>query len=145
MNVHTRMPEVPQFSALQEIELPDISNLNLPLVPERWLMIVTPVGIKKKSKGGILIPEQAQDDQYWTSGLGMVVAHGPAVYRGRQFADKGLSPEDAPPVGSLVVYNAKTPLRVKVDDLVLIYINDDATLARVPDASQAHRIVFTFA
>src|SRR5688572_20302982 len=90
------------------LDIPEIKPL--PFEPDRWLILVAQVGIKTTT-GGIEIPTIVGENMAWTSGLGRVMALGKAVYQGRQFAEKGLTPEDAPKVGSYVLFNAKTPLR----------------------------------
>lgn len=106
--------------------------IDLPFKPDRWLMIVAQVK-PKSTTGGIDIVDIVQENLAWTSGLGRVMAVGKAVYEGRQFADKGLGPDDAPKVGDFVIFNAKTPLRIPYEGRDYIFINDDATLARVTD------------
>jgi hypothetical protein len=106
--------------------------IDLPFKPDRWLMIVAQVK-PKSTTGGIDIVDIVQENLAWTSGLGRVMAVGKAVYEGRQFADQGLGPDDAPKVGEFVIFNAKTPLRIPYEGRDYIFINDDATLARVTD------------
>lgn len=110
------------------LDIPEI--VELPFKPDRWLMIVAQVK-PKATTGGIEMPNIVEENLAWTSGLGRVMAVGKAVYEGRQFADKGLGPDDAPKVGDFVIFNAKTPLRIKYEERDYIFINDDATLARV--------------
>jgi hypothetical protein len=116
--------------------MPDLAGIEV----ETTQILLKPVGIKRR-KGAIIFSDQTIDDQYWTHGLGRVAKLGPSVYRGKRFADLGLSPEDAPPVGAVVNYNARTPRRVKIDGEVFIIVNDDAIGLRI-DPAQAHRITF---
>jgi co-chaperonin GroES (HSP10) len=127
-NAKVRSAAVAKIMARKvELDIPEL--IDLPWQPDRWLMVVSQVTISKV--GSFEIPEQMQEDQHWTSGVGRIIALGQAVYMGRQFADKGLTPEDAPKVGDFVIFNAKTPLRFKYRDRTYITINDDATLGRV--------------
>lgn len=113
-----------------ELDIPDL--VDLPWTPDRWLMVVSPVA--KSKIGSIELTEESRDGQQWISGVGRVIAVGPALYKGPQFANKGLKPEDAPKPGDFVIYNARTPLRFKYQGRVYITLNDDATLGRVhPD------------
>lgn len=112
------------------LDIPDL--VELPFKPDRWLLVVAQVK-PKATTGGIEVVDLVQENLAWTSGLGRVMAVGPAVYEGRQFADKGLGPADAPKVGDFVIFNAKTPLRIPYKGRDYIFINDDAPLARVTD------------
>lgn len=108
--------------------------------PHRFLMALMPVDIKAKI-GSIFIPDGAIEAQMWINGLGKVCALGPGVYKGRRYEEMGLSPEDAPKIGDIVIYNAKSPNRITVDGRTLIYVADDATTASV-DPALAHLIKF---
>jgi co-chaperonin GroES (HSP10) len=99
-------------------------------VPERFQLAVKQVGLRKQSAGGILLPDQVVDNQKWLQGVGVVVAKGPAVYRGKKFEDMGLHPNDAPKVGDLVMFEARAPRRAEVDGETILYIPDDAAFAR---------------
>lgn len=118
--------------------LPDLEGIEV----ETTQILLRPVGIKRRV-GAIILADQTVDDQYWTHGLGRVAKLGPSVYRGKRFADLGLSPEDAPAIGTVVNYNARTPRRIKIDGEVFIIVNDDAIGLRI-DPKQAHRVSFTF-
>ena len=109
------------------LDIPDL--IDLPWTPDKWHIVVSQVTVT--AVGSIEMTEQNQADQAWTSGVGRVMAVGPAVYQGRQFADKGLLPEHAPKVGDFVIFNSRSPLRCSYMGRVYITINDDATLGRV--------------
>jgi co-chaperonin GroES (HSP10) len=123
----------------------EIYDLDTPVpqgvpTPHRYLVLVMPVMVKSKI-GSIFLPDQAVDDQLWINGLGKVCAVGPGVYKGRRFEEIGLTPEDAPKIGDVVVYNAKSPNRIMVDGRKLLFVNDDALFGTVDPAS-AHLITF---
>lgn len=132
----------PQVDARNGLE---IYNLDTPIpegipTPERFLLFVMPVDVKDRI-GSLFIPDSAVEAQLWVNGIGKVCAKGPGVYRGRRFEEQGLTPDDAPSVGDLVIYNAKSPNRIKIAGRTLILVADDAILARV-DPAHAHKIVF---
>ncbi len=81
------------------------------IYPSLYWYLIAPVGIVRKSIGGIIMPDTAVSNQKWTHGTGVVLAHGPAVYRGRTFAEMGITPEHAPQVGHIVTYDPKAPKR----------------------------------
>jgi hypothetical protein len=110
--------------------------------PDRFYMLVTQVKIREKV-GSIILPGTAVKDQDWTHGLGIVVKVGPAVYKGRRFADIGLDESDGFTPGDLVLFNAgASPNRIYVDDRLFLMITDDSVRAR-PKREHAHRIKFT--
>jgi co-chaperonin GroES (HSP10) len=114
--------------------------------PDRFYLLITQVGIKTKSSGGILLPGTTVSDQEWNHGLGLVVKVGPAVYRGKRFEDMGLHPSEGPKPGDLVLFQARTPNRIKVEipgggDRLFLEIADDAILGRV-QREHMHRIKF---
>ena len=109
-------------------------------VPHRFLIALMPVDIKARV-GSIILPDSAIDAQLWLNGLGKVCAVGPGVYRGRRFAEMDLGPADAPKVGDIVIYNAKSPNRLIVSGKTLIYVADDAISATV-DPDLAHLVQF---
>lgn len=113
--------------------------------PDRFLMTVTQVAIKKKV-GLLHLPDQTIADQEWNHGLGLVIKVGPAVYQGQRFKDMGLDENHAPKVGDLVLFQAKTPNRIKVDlpgggSRLFLQIADDAILGRVK-REHMHRVKF---
>jgi len=123
----------------------EIYDLDTPVpqgvpTPHRYLVLVMPVMVRSKI-GSVWLPDQAIDDQLWINGLGKVCAVGPGVYKGRRFADIGLTPEDAPKIGDVVIYNAKSPNRLTVDGRTLLFVNDDSLYGTVDPAS-AHLITF---
>jgi co-chaperonin GroES (HSP10) len=123
----------------------EIYDLDTPVpqgvpTPHRYLVLVMPVMVKSKI-GSIFLPDQAVDDQLWINGLGKVCAVGPGVYKGRRFEEMGLSPDDAPKIGDIVIYNAKSPNRITVAGRKLLFVNDDGLFGTVkPD--DAHLVQF---
>jgi co-chaperonin GroES (HSP10) len=128
-NAKVRSAAVAKLMARKvELDIPPL--VDIPVHAERWMMLVSQVTIKQI--GSVILTEQHQDDQLWSSGIGRVMATGPALYMGRQFSEKGLTPEHAPKVGDFVIFNAKSPIRFKYKDRSYIWINDDTTFGRIP-------------
>ena len=92
-----------------------IAACALALPPQLYYCSVVPCNTVKQTRGGILLADQAVDHQKWTHGLGMVIATGPAVYRGRTFQELGLEPKDGPQSGDLVLYDPKIPKKLQFD------------------------------
>jgi hypothetical protein len=113
--------------------------------PDRFMLLVTQIAIKKKV-GLLHLPDQTIADQEWNHGLGLVVKVGPAVYKGQRFRDMGLDESHAPKVGDVILFQARTPNRIKVEmpsggDRLFLEIADDALLGRVK-REHMHRIKF---
>jgi len=51
-----------------------------------WKLLIRPVSIKTKTKGGILLPEQYTDDIAYLTTIGRVLALGPQAYKHKDFA-----------------------------------------------------------
>jgi hypothetical protein len=122
------------------------NELKVPLealpYPERFNLIVKPVGVKKKV-GSIILADQTVDAQQWTHGTAVVCKVGPSVFRGQRFKDMGLGPEDGPKVGDLVYIMPRNPNRFEVDGELYMLIADDGIYARL-DPAHAHRITYKF-
>lgn len=111
--------------------------------PERWYLIVRPIGKKLRTKGGLILPDQMIDDQDWTHGAGVVIKTGPSCYRGRKYADLGLTPEDAPQPGTLVVFESRAaPRRIRIDGQLYLIIIDDTVWGRAT-LDELSRLSFT--
>jgi co-chaperonin GroES (HSP10) len=114
--------------------------------PDRFYLFVIQVAVKTVTDGGIIIPGTMVADQEWNHGLGLVIKVGPAVYRGKRFEDMGLHPSEGPKPGDLVLFQARTPNRVRVSlpgggSRLFLEIADDAILGRV-QREHMHRIKF---
>jgi hypothetical protein len=111
-----------------------VPNLDKVPDPERWNLCIRQLGIKEKI-GSLYIPDSVKDAQSYTHGMGVVLKVGKCVYRGRKYEDLGLTPEDGPQVGDIICFRAHTaPTRLKVQDIEVMYIPDDAFYARAtPD------------
>lgn len=108
----------------------------------RFNLLVKRVEVKSKI-GNIFIPDAAKHDMNWLQGLGVVVLVGPSVYRGAKFEDVGLTQDDAPKVGDAIWFNARVPLKVKIDGVEYLSLPDDAILMTIP-REEAHRFSFNF-
>jgi co-chaperonin GroES (HSP10) len=64
-------------------EVPDPSPL--PTVVG-WKLLIRPVAIKTKTKGGILLPDQYKDDVQYLTTVGRVLAMGEQAYKHQDFA-----------------------------------------------------------
>lgn len=128
--------------AATKIDQAFLDEVALAIRPKMYWYVVMPIGMARKI-GSIILPDRAADHQKWTHGLGVVVCHGPGVYRGKSFTDAGISPDEAPQPGDLCVYDPKTPKKFKFDNIELVQVPDVALINQVsPD--YAHRISWDF-
>ena len=108
----------------------------------RFNLLVKRIEVKSKI-GAIHIPDSARHDMNWLQGLGIVCASGPSVYKGAKFDDVGLTQDDAPKVGDAIWFNARVPLKVKIDGVEYLALPDDAILMTIP-RDEIHRFTFNF-
>lgn len=119
----------------EDIDLPQ----DLPR-PSVWRMLIMPVQPKRKSKGGILLPYQAQDAEGHLQIVGKVAALGPLAFRSWKFAAgftdyarivTGQRVSWAPKVGDWVVYGRYTGQRCEYRGLKMVIMNDDELIAHI--------------
>lgn len=103
------------------------------LVPFGWKMLVMPMRPKMVSKGGILIPQVAQDGDQYLNYVGRVVALGSLCFKHAKFREMGLTESDKPKRGTWVVYPIYQYQRIDFKGTKLILLNDDSFLATVPE------------
>lgn len=98
------------------------------VVPKRvhpYRMYVMLVGLQNKSTGGIILPDEHIDAQYFNHCLGRIVAMGPCCFTGQRWRDIGYAEELHPKVGDYITFNPRAPLRETWSGTKLIIINDD--------------------
>lgn len=108
----------------------------------RFNLLVKRIDIKRKV-GSVILPDSVVADMQWMQGLGVVCVSGPSVYKGAKFDDVGLSQNDAPKVGDAIWFNARVPLKVKIDGVEYLAMPDDAILMTIP-RDEIHRFSFNF-
>ena len=131
--------------AMPHVRLPDlddgadrVQDINAPIPeglpqPQQWRVLLMPVGHRKRSTGGLIVPLETMDVQEWTHQLYKVCAVGPFVYRGPAW--HGFTAEELeaqrPKVGDLYLVDAKSPRRFKFKGVLYIVVNDDALWNKV--------------
>ena len=113
------------------------------ITPQLYWYVLCPVNVIRETKGGIILADSSVDHQKWTHGLAEVIHRGKAVYRGRTFADLGLTQDDAPVVGDIVTYDPKAPKRFEFDGIELVLCPDHALFASLKK-SEMHRVSYRF-
>ena len=83
--------------------------------------------MKEKTKGGILLAEQAIERQHIASQCGLVLAMGPDCYRDRERYSKGPWCK----VGDWVIFARYAGSRIKIEGGEVRMLNDDEILATI--------------
>lgn len=105
--------------------------------PRMWRVLVLPVQPKRVSRGGILLPTEAQDNEAHLQVIGKVAAMGPLAFRSfKHCADVwdclrvvvGLRVRNAPKVGDWVGYSRYAGDRMEYKSVRLVVMNDDTLL-----------------
>lgn len=73
--------------------------------PHGWGMTIVQIGLREKSKGGLILSDHIVHDQTWRHRLAKVLAMGSACYKGDQWRD--VDPATLPTVGSLILFNPR--------------------------------------
>lgn len=75
-------------SLQQVVETDRVSAQDMP-VPTGWRILIEPIKVEERTRGGIVLPEQAQKAKEHLNYIGKVVAMGPLCYRDPKFGDGG--------------------------------------------------------
>lgn len=116
---------------IQDIDTPvPAHNLKPPL----WKILAMPVGMRRKSKGGILMVDETLDVQNWTHQLYKIVAVGPHVFRGKAYESYDITDAERPQVGQIWIIDSKQPRRFQYKGHTLVVITDDSLNVQVDPA-----------
>tara|TARA_R110000751_G_scaffold136295_1_gene239281 strand:+ start:581 stop:985 length:405 start_codon:yes stop_codon:yes gene_type:complete len=99
--------------------------------PIGWKVLVQPSQVKKKSKGGILLPSQAQDAEEYLTAHGSMLALGDLSYRDRGTGQSWKG--NWPKVGDHVTYGKYAGQKVVINNVKLLLLNDDEITSIIPD------------
>jgi hypothetical protein len=96
-----------------------------------------PVGARKKTKGGIFLPDDVLDAQNWAHQLYKVAAVGDFVFRGPRYKEMGVTDADRPAPGDLYLISPKQPQRFSYKGVPFVVVNDDQLWGKVkPDHAE---------
>ena len=65
-------------------------------------VVVMPISPRKKSAGGIIIPDQVREAEMFMNCLGRIVRLGLGAYKIKRWEELGHTPDDIPRVGEIV-------------------------------------------
>ena len=100
----------------------------LGIKPAGWRMLIKPVKVEEKSKGGIILTEKVKDLTQLTSVVGQVVAVGGEVYQDKTKFSHSWAKE-----GDWVMIGKYGGSKFNYQDEEYRLINDDEVLAIVDD------------
>ena len=127
------MRQVQMGNALKNDEWIDIEDevsdpTNLPELPG-FHVLVRPVSVKSKTKGGIFIPDSTKDDMSYLTTVGKVIALGELAYKDvDKFPNGGWCN-----VGDYVCYGKHAGTKLYYQNVKLLLLFDDQVIMRVND------------
>tara|TARA_R100001377_G_scaffold83945_1_gene66423 strand:- start:1197 stop:1601 length:405 start_codon:yes stop_codon:yes gene_type:complete len=106
-----------------------IGSHQLP-TPIGWKVLVQPAQVKKKTKGGVLLPSQSQDAEEYLTANGTLLSLGQLAYRDR---DTGQSWKGQwPKAGDHITYGKYAGQKVVINEVKLLLLNDDEITSIIP-------------
>ena len=98
--------------------------------PVGWKVLVQPNQAKTKTKGGILLPSQAMDNEEYLTAHGTLLSLGELAYRDRQTGEswKGKCPS----AGDRITYGKYAGQKIIIDGVKLLILNDDEITSVLP-------------
>ena len=127
------MRQVQMGNAIKNDEWIDIEDevsdpTNLPELPG-FHVLVRPVSVKSKTKGGIFIPDSTKDDMSYLTTVGKVIALGELAYKDvDKFPNGGWCN-----VGDYVCYGKHAGTKLYYQNISLLLLFDDQVIMRVSD------------
>jgi len=104
--------------------------------PVSWKVLIAMPTLKRRTAGGVLLPEPHVAREETAVVVGLVVAVGPAAYLDTKKFPSG--PSCKP--GDYVSIRGYSGTRIKVQDVELRVVNDDSIETTVPDPSEIQRL-----
>ena len=101
-------------------------------IPTGWRILVLPFKMKDKTKGGIIITDDALERAQVASTCGLVLSVGPDAYKDTERYPKGPWCKK----GSWVIFARYAGSRIKIEGGEVRLLNDDEVLATVEDPEE---------
>lgn len=109
-------------------KLPESALERLP-IPTGWRMVLLPFQGKKKSDGGVFIPDQVRDREQLATVCGYVLKMGPDCYKDKNKFPNGAWCKE----GEWVIFGRYAGSRFRIEGGEVRLLNDDEILARISD------------
>ena len=108
-----------------------VATKDLP-IPMGWKILIQPNQIKQQTKGGILLPSQAKDNEAYLTAHGTVAAIGELAYRDRNTGERWKQ-HSTPKVGDRVTYGKYAGQKLVINVVLLLLLNDDEITSILPE------------
>jgi|TARA_R110000751_G_scaffold172922_2_gene279255 chaperonin GroES len=101
-------------------------------IPMGWKILIQPNQIKQQTKGGILLPTQAKDNEAYLTAHGVVARIGELAYRDRSTGEswKQLT---KPKSGDRVTYGKYAGQKLVINGVRFLLLNDDEITSILPE------------
>jgi len=128
----------PSWNNTADTELPEFEGTLL-----LWHFVVMPMMPPQKTKGGLILPDEAKDFSEYQNRVGRVVDIGPYCYNHPKYAAVGMKVQDQLKQikrGDWVMFGQHQPFRIEQNGVKLIIMNDDEIIAKIanPDSFKAY-------
>ena len=101
-------------------------------IPMGWKILVQPNQIKQQTKGGILLPSQAKDNEAYLTAHGTVAGIGELAYRDRNTGQKWKQ-EIIPKISDRVTYGKYAGQKLVINGVRFLLLNDDEITSILPE------------
>jgi chaperonin GroES len=108
-----------------------IAQHQLP-IPMGWKILIQPNQIKQQTKGGILLPTKAKENEAYLTAHGIVAAVGELAYRDRNTGDRWKLTK-IPKVGDQVTYGKYAGQKLITNGVKFLLLNDDEITSILPE------------
>ena len=114
---------------------PDMEKAKNSIDPKGYKLLIAPLRVMERTKGGILLPDQHKTDENVASVMGQVVAMGESAYQDSARFPNGPWCQ----VGDVVLIRSYAGTRLKIGDTEFRVINDDTVEAVIKEPSIVER------
>ena len=88
-------------------------------------VVVMPIAPRKKTSGGIIIPETARDGEKFLNCLGRIVKRGTGAFQIPQWQNLKVGEEDIPAIGEIVRWEGTHSREFYYKDVLMLCIRDE--------------------
>ena len=108
--------------------------------PTGWRVLVKPQSPKKKTKSGLYLPQQSQDNEEFLTAHGILIDHGPLAWCERETGRQWHFGKWAQ-VGDHVTFGKYAGQKLIINGVKLLLLNDDEITSVVPDGCNIQNYV----
>jgi len=128
---------VPDYIAKKKENTPETPALEKLPQPTGWRILILPFKGKKKTEGGVILPDQAVEREALATVCGYVLKVGPLAYKDHaKFGDPTNPDKNWEPwckQGDWVIFGRYAGSRFKIEGGEVRLLNDDEILATIND------------